>query len=217
MLMRAANQDDETLDAMTVSVQQYADLAQLIRATAGPVRLVGVDGCGGAGKTTFAARLARFLDDAPVVHTDDFASYDEPTQWWPRFLSDVVEPLLRDSPASYHPYDWVARRPSDGVITIPPAPVVVIEGVGATRAAWRDRLVLRIWVDCPRDLRLRRGIARDGEEQRDFWLTWIKAEDAYVAAEHPADHADVVVDGAPLVEHDPESDYVVLSAPRAPG
>lgn len=55
---------------------------------------------------------------------------------------------------------------------------------------------MRIWVDCPRDLRLARGIERDGEELREFWLEWMHAEDAYVESEQPHAHADVIVDGA---------------------
>ena len=191
-------------------VRTYAGLADEIRARSGPVRLVGVDGCGGAGKSTFAARLSHALDGAPVIHTDDFASHDVPTEWWPRMLQLVVEPLLRGEPASYRPYDWVARQFAPDNITVAPSDVVIIEGVGATRKAWRDQLALRVWVDCPRDLRLARGIERDGQELRDFWLEWMRAEDDYLAAEHPYAHADVIVDGATPAP-DPENQYVVLT------
>jgi len=59
----------------------------------GPVRLVAIDGPGGAGKTTFAERFAAAADGAPIVHTDDFASADNPIDWWPRLLAEVIEPL----------------------------------------------------------------------------------------------------------------------------
>jgi len=175
---------------------RFDDVVADVLTAPGSVRIVGVDGLGGAGKTTFAARLATAAGGAPVVHTDDFASHELPTEWWPRMLQDVVEPLLRDERALYRPYDWVERRFSTTTTTVHPAPLVVIEGVGATRAAWRDRLALRIWVDCPRDVRLARGIARDGEELREFWLEWMKAEDDYVASEQPQLHADVVLSSA---------------------
>jgi hypothetical protein len=55
---------------------------------------------------------------------------------------------------------------------------------------------MRIWIDCPRDVRLARGIARDGEGLREFWQRWMKAEDAYVESEQPQLHADVIVSGA---------------------
>jgi cytidylate kinase len=38
-------------------------------------KIVAIDGCGGAGKSTLAARIAPRLVDAPVIHTDDFASF----------------------------------------------------------------------------------------------------------------------------------------------
>jgi uridine kinase len=178
------------------SDRALAELAGDIRSRPGPVRIVGVDGCGGAGKTTFATRLSAALDNAPVIHTDDFASHDVPIEWWPGMLRDVIEPLLRGEPASYQPYDWVNRRVADSTITVEPSGVVIIEGVGATRKAWRDRLAMRIWIDCPRDIRLARGIARDGEDLREFWQQWMKAEDDYVESEQPQLHADLVVSSA---------------------
>jgi uridine kinase len=192
-------------------------LTKELLAAPGDVRLVGIDGLGAAGKTTLAQRLAKSAADAPVVHTDDFASFDGPMHWWPRMLADVVEPLLAGRPASYHPYDWVARRFADDTITVEPAPLILIEGVGATRAAWRDRLTSRLWVDAPRELRLRRGLERDGEHLREFWDWWMKEEDAYVRDEDPFGHADLVVDGASTTSYDADTEFVELvglSAPR---
>src|SRR5438046_2330413 len=55
---------------VTVAVRRFADLAATVLAQPGPVRLVGVDGCGGSGKTTFAGQLADAAGGCPVVHTD---------------------------------------------------------------------------------------------------------------------------------------------------
>jgi uridine kinase len=190
-------------------VWRYGDLARDLLATPGDIGLVGIDGCGAAGKTTFAARLAQAAGDAPVVHTDDFASWDEPTQWWPRMLAEVIEPLLSGNAASYRPYDWVQRRLAEDVVTIQAAaPLVVIEGVGATRRAWRDRLVRRIWMDTSREERLRRGLERDGDHMREFWEWWMAAEDRYVQEEQPDRYADIRVSGEPSMAHDPEREFV---------
>ncbi|MGN6472981.1 MAG: uridine kinase family protein [Mycobacteriales bacterium] len=200
------------------AIRTYAQLVDEIRALPGPVRLVGIDGCGGAGKTTFANRLNAAAGNTwPVIATDDFASHDEFMQWWPRMSSDVVEPLLRNEPATYEPYDWV-RRERQRPTVVAPAEVVVIEGVGATRRAWRDRLAKSIWIETASDLRLRRGLDRDGEELTDFWRDWRIAEDRYVEAEQPQRHTDLIVDGNPSQAHDPEKEFVVLSErPRASG
>ncbi|GAA3308174.1 hypothetical protein GCM10020295_69410 [Streptomyces cinereospinus] len=84
-------------------------LARLLRAlppSCGPVRLIGVDGHAGSGKTTFAGRLADALGGAPVLHLDDIASHDELFAWTPRLLGQVIEPLGRGETAHYAPYDW---------------------------------------------------------------------------------------------------------------
>jgi len=72
----------------------------------GPVRLVAIDGPGGAGKTTFAERLSAAADGAPIVHTDDFASADNPVDRWPRLLAEVIEPLSLGDCGRYQRYDW---------------------------------------------------------------------------------------------------------------
>lgn len=199
------------------TVCSYMHLVDELRSLPGPVRLVGIDGLAGSGKTTFATRLARAAgNDVPVVHTDDFATHDEPMQWWPRMLTHVIEPLLAGRPATFHPYDWAART-TTAPVTVTPADLVLVEGVGATRSAWRDRLVLRVWVDAPREVRLRRGLERDGQELAEFWREWMAAEDGYVADERPQEHAHVILDGDPHQPHDPESEFCVLSGPRAAG
>jgi uridine kinase len=197
-----------------VAIGRYDELARTLLAADGPVRLVGIDGCGGAGKTTFATRLARAAGQAPIVHTDDFASHDVPIDWWPRLLAEVIEPLLAGRRATYSAYDWV-RRTAGPTRHVDPAPLVVIEGVGACRGAWRRRLVASIWIDTPREERLRRGLARDGAELADFWRDWMIAEDRYVAAEDPAGHVDIVVDGAAFMGCDAGNEFVIVRSTTA--
>src|SRR5262249_5029682 len=83
------------------------DLVDAIRSSPAPfaTRVVAVDGLGGAGKTTLAERLAAELD-APVVHTDDFASWDNPVDWWPDLLEQVLEPLAAGRAARFTPTSW---------------------------------------------------------------------------------------------------------------
>jgi uridine kinase len=156
-------------------------------------RIVAVDGPGGAGKSVLADRLAAAFGGAQVVHTDDFASWDDPVDWWPRLLEAVLEPLSRGEPGTYRPTSWdgTDRAP----VHIVPADVVVLEGVTASREVFRPYLTFAIWVETPRELRLQRGLERDGEEARSLWERWMAEEDAYVRRERPAEHADCVVRG----------------------
>ena len=59
---------------------------------AGSTKVIGIDGHGGSGKSTLAAHLGERLR-AEIVHTDDFASWDNPKDWWPLLIERIFEPL----------------------------------------------------------------------------------------------------------------------------
>ncbi len=179
------------MDAQFADVIAAAQSAGLI-AKARTV-IVAIDGFGGAGKSTLAARVAERLD-AVVVQTDDFASWDNPLDWWPRLLEQVLVPLSHDEPARYQRYDWDARELAEW-IEVAPGGIVIVEGVSSSRAAFRPFLSLAIWVDAPSDLRLARGLERDGVDMRDQWIEWMSAEQAWADDEDPRAAADLIVSG----------------------
>jgi uridine kinase/glycosidase len=192
-------------------VMTFADLAAAVRAhepRLGQVRLVAVDGHGGAGKSAFAERLARTLGGAPTVHTDDFASWEDPTGWWPSLEAAVLEPLARGVAARFRAYDWVKRGPGEWR-DVEPADVVILEGVSSGRAAAADRLSFVVWVEAPRDRCIERGVARDGEAMRAQWQDGYEREDAFYATDPVRDRADLIVDGDPSLPHDPDREFVV--------
>jgi hypothetical protein len=148
--------------------------------------VVAVDGQGAAGKTTFSGRLAAALGGAPVVHTDEVvARVGHP--WWPALEAEVLAPLTATGP-----------------------PVLLIEGVSASRRAITDRLACAIWMHVPSGQRLVRGIARDGPVAAADWDRYEAEEAAFFAADPVWERADLVVDGAPEFPHDPETEYVRL-------
>ena len=155
-----------------------------------PLVLVGIGGHGGAGKSTLAASIP----GATVVSTDEFwdgAGFDIE-----RLRRDVVVPLAEGLEASTAPFDWVARR-TRGTRRVAPAGVVVIEGVCALHRTLRDAYAVRVWVEAPADLRLARGVERDGEEARTTWVdVWMPSEDRYVAHDDPVSCAHLIVDGS---------------------
>jgi hypothetical protein len=160
----------------------------------GPVRLVGIDGHAGSGKTTFAGRLAEALGGVPVLHLDDIATHEELFAWTERLLQDVVEPLSRGERAHYRPYDWQARR-FGPVRELPPAPVVLVEGVGAGRRALRPFLACLLWMELPPEDAWARGRQRDGSEQSDFWAGWVLAERRHFTEDPSRPFADLLVRG----------------------
>lgn len=156
-------------------------------------RIIGIDGCGGAGKSTLAERLATPLD-ARIIHTDDFASWDNPLNWYDRLLAQVLIPLSRNITGRYQRYDWHTRRLAEWH-DVPVGGTVIVEGVTATRAVFRPMLSYTIFVETPQPMRLARGLERDGAQALELWRAWQKAEDDYLATERPADFANIVLDG----------------------
>ena len=150
---------------------------------------VGIGGHGGAGKSTLAARVP----GAQIVGTDEF--WDGAGFELARLRAEVFEPLLDGREARFASWDWIERRPGKRR-TILPIGMVVVEGVCALHRMFRDDYDVRIWVDAPYEIRLERGVARDGEGARATWIErWMPMEDRYVERDDPVACADLVVDG----------------------
>jgi hypothetical protein len=200
----------------TGTVYRYADVAAAVLcgpAWLGPVRLAAVDGPAGSGKTTFADRLATALAAAGVsvaqLHTDDLLDgWRDMLGFWPRLEGQVLAPLRRGEPGAYHAYDWHVGRFEQRVTAVPVPDVLVLEGVSVGREVIRSELSLLVWVEVPEALRLARGLQRDGEALRPEWLRWMAGEADYFARDRTAEHADLRVDGAPDIPHDPRTEFV---------
>ena len=91
-------------------------------------------------------------------------------------------------------YDWEQGAYAEQH-EVPSCDVLVVEGVGAGAATYDDVITCRVWVKAPRDARLARGLARDGEGMRQHWLSWRIEEDAMFDRERVEQRADLSVDG----------------------
>ncbi|MGY1638826.1 uridine kinase [Geodermatophilus sp. SYSU D00742] len=174
-----------------------AALAALVRTAAprlGSTRLVCVDGPAGSGKTTLAAGLAAELG-ATVVHMDDLYAGWTLTGAFARLAAGVLRPLAAGRAGAYHRFDWTAGRFAADPTPVPPGGVLVVEGCGSCPRAADPWTALRIWVEAPPEVRLARGLARDGTALEPEWRRWQVTEAAAFAAEGTRDRADVRVDG----------------------
>lgn len=171
-----------------------ADIVALVRErppTLGSGRLVCVDGPAGSGKTVLAQRLAD-LTGAPVVHMDDlYPGWDGLGRVGPHVLA-LLEPLSRSEPGRYRRFDWPSGSFAEEHV-VPLTPLLVLEGVGSGGSAWSAWTTALVWVEAPYDVRMRRGIERDGPAFAPHWERWAAQEDALFARERTRERADVVV------------------------
>lgn len=160
-----------------------------------PVKIVAVDGHGGSGKSTLAAKLAKGLS-AEIIHTDDFASWDNPTDWWPNLRDTVLEPIRQGAKTlSYQPSSWAPDHHPEPVKDQPVTSIMILEGVGSARKQFRPYLSYAIWVEAPKEVCIARGLERDGEDMRKQWEQWWSEEEKYVAEHRPQEYVNQTVSG----------------------
>lgn len=163
-------------------------------------RLVCVDGPAGSGKTTLAAQLGTALP-ARVVHMDDlYEGWDGgPANAATRLHRWILDPLAHGGPGRYRRYDWAIGAYAEWH-EVPVPVALVVEGCGSAPRSVDPLVSLRIWVEAPDDVRLARGLERDGADAREHWLRWMADESAFFTRERSRERADVWLDGfgAPL-------------------
>ena len=81
------------------------------------------------------------------------------------------------------------------VVVVPPAPLLVVEGVGSGSRAHAGLITVLVWVEVPSDLRLERGLARDGVELDEHLRSWARAEQEHFDQDGTRARADLVIDG----------------------
>ncbi|MGY1804132.1 uridine kinase [Blastococcus sp. SYSU D00922] len=177
--------------ALTLAARVLAAPARL-----GAVRLVTVDGPAGSGKTTLAGELAAALGEAvALIHFDDLYAGWTLTGALGRLQAGVLRPLSEGRAGAHHRYDWATRRFAEPAVPVPVREVLVVEGCGSSPRALDAWTTLRIWVEAPADLRLARGLARDGADLEAEWRRWQVTEAAEFAREGTRERADLHVDG----------------------
>ena len=189
-------------------VRQLRDAAPDVT---GRPRVIGIDGRGGAGKSTLAERLSKTVPNSAVVHTDDVAWNQAYFDWGGVLAENILQPLHRGEAVDFRPKAWIAHdRP--GSITIPAGTEFLwVEGTGVIREELTPWLDASVWMQGDLDEQERLLAARDGEspEQLEHVANWLREELPFMLREEPWARATLIVAGPAAIEHNPDTELVV--------
>ncbi|HEY2026808.1 MAG TPA: uridine kinase [Gemmatimonadaceae bacterium] len=140
--------------------------------------VIGIAGGSGSGKSTVARNVGASLGDASVAFIDMDAYYldhahlpfeertrinwDHPNAFdWDHLVSQLSE-LSAGRPIEKPVYDFVVHARRSDTVRIPPADVIVVDGILLlTDVRVRDLCDVKVFVDADADVRLIRRIKRD--------------------------------------------------------
>ena len=184
-----------------ITSEYYVNIIPVLAAidkamTEHPKLRVAIDGPCASGKSTLGAALSEIYN-CPLFHMDDFFLRPEQRTIqrlaepggnvdYERFSREILSPLLADQPVQYKP--WLCHSRSFGPeVTVPPAPLTVVEGCYCLHPDLRNAFHLRIWLETPWSVRRQRLLDRGGPEcLARFEQQWIPLEYKYFEYYHIA-------------------------------
>lgn len=182
--------------------------------------ILGIDGLGGSGKTTLAESIQHHLHKighhAIVLHIDDFIypkniRYDHTEEEWfcyyhvqwryDYLIDEVLSPvkLNKEVYKSIEIYDKTNDTYQKQALHISKHTILIVEGVFLQRPPLKEFFNYFIYIDVPKNERLKRVIKRDtyiGDRKEiveKYMNRYIPAEDKYIHDCDPVQHADYVV------------------------
>jgi hypothetical protein len=172
--------------------------------------VVAIDGRGGAGKSTLAARLEAEIPGSATIHTDDIAWNHSIFGWVDVLVDGVLAPAREQLPVSFTPPGW-ERHGRAGRVMVPAGTSVIwLEGTGAARRELKPFVDAAVWVQSDRLEAERRLAARDGvERSRRELAEWLPEELPFFLDQRPWETASVIVAGTPVIHHDARSEVVI--------
>lgn len=197
-------------------------IAEQIKNLYNPSRtlIVGIDGLGGAGKSTISEEIYKLLSEEnyniTLFHIDDFIhpravryndNYAEwecyyDLQWnYDYLMNEVVNPIKNgaDFNAKVELYDKDNDTYFLSETNVPAGSIVIIEGVFLQRQELKGAFDYMIYIDIPEEIRLNRVLERDGyigdKEQikTKYDNRYFPAEHHYIEICSPSENADYII------------------------
>ena len=149
-------------------------------AVIGGVRIVGIAGGSGSGKTTIVTRLTEIVRDYALVPQDNYYlsaehvsnafitgfNFDHPDAFDSELLAEHLAALKAGTPVRMPQYDFVHHRRRNDTVLVEPRRLVILEGIMIFfDRRIRDLIDLKLYVDTPDDIRFIRRLRRDISER----------------------------------------------------
>lgn len=204
-----------------MDIRHIADRILSVRSTE-RTTIIGIDGLGGAGKSTISQSISDLLKgerlSVIVLHIDDFihtrsvrynGDYEEwecyyKLQWrYDYLLDEIIFPIKKGNSITkkVELYDKDNDRYYLYEVDAPVGSIVIIEGVFLQRKELCGVFDYMIYIDIPEEVRLTRVLRRDGYIGDDNQIKlkydnrYFPAERHYVRECAPVQNADFVIEG----------------------
>lgn len=178
------------------------------------VRLIGISGGSGSGKTTIIERIAEMVSDFVFIPQDNYYksaenitntnitdfNFDHPDAFDTSLLLEHMKDLKDGKSIEMPTYDFVHHRRAEETTIVDPRKVVLVEGIMVFfEPAIRDMMDLKIYVDTPDDIRFIRRMERDVTERGRTMKSVIKQylevvrPGHYMFIEPTKEYADIII------------------------
>ncbi len=146
----------------------------------GSVRIIGICGGSGSGKTTIVRKIAEIVPDFVFIPQDSYYrsaeymsnanitafNFDHPDAFDTDLLVQHLQALKQGKQILMPQYDFVHHRRKEETILVKPRNLVLFEGI---MIFWEKRvrnlIDLKLFIDTPDDIRFIRRLKRDIEER----------------------------------------------------
>jgi len=211
----------ESTEADILTIDSLLDHVQAGPAQLGRTRMISIDGPAGSGKSTLADRFAARAEarglHSQILHMDDlYDGWDGAVRGFALLRDHVLKRIADGREGRYRRYDWYQRAYAELHLVPATLDLLIVEGVTSADRETDPWQSLRVWIETSNEVRLDRGIERDGEALRDRWLDWMRWERDHFAAEDTRARAHVIVDGDPATPHDTALELIAKSVALPP-
>ena len=144
------------------------------------VKVIGISGGSGSGKTTIVKQIAEIVPDFVCIAQDSYYksaeymdnqnitafNFDHPSAFDTDLMVEHLRALKRGETIQVPVYDFVHHRRRPETVEVPPHGLVLFEGIMVfVDPRVRDLLDLKLYVDTPDDIRFIRRLQRDIKER----------------------------------------------------